>query len=254
MSQLQGGEPIPQDAGRRDEFIRIPAISNDGSHILMSTTRWRRRRQSLHAGRTTPSPMKSSKGNGVQLIGMSSDGSKVAFISPKALTSEDEDSSSDIYMWEESNRRSETGLRRAGARAKATTATRTGPRPATFSCCTSERPDIDDRMSRGRRRRTSCRRSSWTRKIRASRTRETSTTSANGQVQYVTTLDPGTTTNRLADLGGRPARRIPDPVAADRLRQPYYDNSEGNLKHAAEMYVFDAATGEIQCASCNPTG
>ena len=37
VSKLPSGEPIPQDAGGKNEYIKLPAVSDDGSHILMST-------------------------------------------------------------------------------------------------------------------------------------------------------------------------------------------------------------------------
>src|SRR5262249_1260166 len=37
ISKTPGGEDIGQDTGGSQEFVQIPAISSDGSHVLMTT-------------------------------------------------------------------------------------------------------------------------------------------------------------------------------------------------------------------------
>jgi hypothetical protein len=103
ISYLPGsGEPIPQEGSDENEFIEIPGISKDGSHILMSVQ-----------GADGPSHLYMrvgggegktydvSGGHGVTYLGMTSDGKIVDFAATQRLTSEDNDNSTDIYQWRE---------------------------------------------------------------------------------------------------------------------------------------------------------
>lgn len=134
ISLTASGAPIPQQPGNAastHEFIHFPgnsldfdnetneakkghpavaspAVSTDGSHILMSTS-------SAPAGYfTRPIPptvlymrvndavtYEVSQGHAVNYVGMTADGSKVFFTSQERLTPEDTDSSVDLYMWSE---------------------------------------------------------------------------------------------------------------------------------------------------------
>ena len=250
VSRLENGEPIPQDAGPASEYIRIPAISNDGSHILMSTEA-SGGRVDLYMRVNDAITYEITKGSGVELLGMNSDGSKVAFISSYALTSEDTDSSTDIYMWEQST--DEVKLISVGAgEGESDNCFANWTEKCDVQLLHTERPDVDDRMS-------------------ASgdvyflspeqldsenpgvRNQKNIYHIRNGHVQYVTTLEPGTTTLRSQiSSDGQYAAFLTKSQLTGYDNQ-YYDNF-GNLKRAAEMYVFDAATGEVECASCNPTG
>jgi hypothetical protein len=110
--------------GGKEEFIRFPAISTDGSHILMSTatarTQYCTRPQSAPTPceRFTDTPIhlymrvndaisyEPSRGedgvnHAVKFLGMTPDGSKVFFTSEEALIAEDKDTSADLYMWSE---------------------------------------------------------------------------------------------------------------------------------------------------------
>ncbi len=134
------GHPIAQDSnfanvppeavsfgvalGGKEEFIRFPAISTDGSHILMSTATARTRPCSRSQSepepcqRFTDTPIhlymrvndaisyepsrgEDGKNHAVKFLGMTPDGSKVFFTSEEQLTSEDKDTSTDLYMWSE---------------------------------------------------------------------------------------------------------------------------------------------------------
>lgn len=249
-SQLEGGAPIPRDQETPEDFIKIPAISNDGSHILMSTLGGGGG-VNLYMRVNSAITYEVSKGNSVNLIGMSSDGSKVVFISPNALTPEDEDSSSDVYIWEEATDQVKL-VSTGGGEGQSDSCNASWTTACDVQLLTSERPDIDDRMSadgdvyflspeqldpvnpgvKNQRNLYHLR---------------------DGQVQYVTTLDPGTTIKRLQISADGQHAAFVTSARVTGYDNAYYDR-EGNLKHAAEMYVFDAATGEVQCASCDPTG
>jgi len=132
ISKLPGGEPIPQsqpeNAGS-EEFLRFPAVSTDGSHVLISTATASTPTCDVQAaenskdGRVcptyldTPVHLYMSVGDlltykvaenpitheaaAVNYVGMTSDGSKVFFTSEEHLTHEDEvHVGTSLFMWE----------------------------------------------------------------------------------------------------------------------------------------------------------
>jgi hypothetical protein len=106
-SEAPNGGPILQDpAGGigANEAIKIPAVSRDGSRILMSTAA---------AGGTTHLYMRvdgedtydvsvapDNSNQGVSFEGMTSDGSIVYFTTNKQMTVDDTDTSIDLFKWE----------------------------------------------------------------------------------------------------------------------------------------------------------
>jgi hypothetical protein len=125
-SKTPGGVDIPSEPGDGDgDPLQIPAVSSDGSHILMASPGIGGCGL-IHCG--TPScsdffgaaqrcPLQPShlymrvdgsitydvsKGADVLYAGMTNDGSKVYFTSSAQLTPDDTDSSVDLYMWSES--------------------------------------------------------------------------------------------------------------------------------------------------------
>ena len=127
ISKLPGGGNIPQDpegcneeSGKqrqcKDEYVRIQALSTDGSHILMST--WAKptseefpnqqifadafKRRDVHLYMHTPAlDYDITEGHRAHFIGMDRDGSRVYFTSDESLAPGDTDESIDLYMWEE---------------------------------------------------------------------------------------------------------------------------------------------------------
>jgi hypothetical protein len=96
-------EPIPQDVSNSTEFIRLPGISTDGSHVLMSLQgsdgpNHLYMRVGGGAGGTTYDV---TKGHGVTFLGMTRDGSQVVFSTPFKLSPGDTDEGTDIYRWSE---------------------------------------------------------------------------------------------------------------------------------------------------------
>jgi hypothetical protein len=88
------------------EYIELPAISRDGSHILMST---RAAGGLVHLflhiqGRGTFDISSDYNGveHGVHFDGMVPDGSEVFFTTVVQMTPDDEDESADLYRWDES--------------------------------------------------------------------------------------------------------------------------------------------------------
>jgi hypothetical protein len=192
-----------------------------------------------------------SKGYSVKLIGMSSDGSTVAFTSPAALTAEDKDNSLDVYLWEQASdqiRLVSTG----GGEGQSDNCNANWTTGCNVQLLSSERPDIDDKMSADGDvyfmspeqldpQNPGVKNQKNIYHLRG------------GQVQYVTTLDPGTTIKRVQISADGQHAAFLTSAQLTRYDNQYYDPA-GNLKHAAELYVFDAASGELQCASCDPTG
>jgi hypothetical protein len=115
VSKTAAGTPIPQSSankGDKFEYIKVPAISRDGSHILMSTgTTPRCPVNPAIGGCNAPGPVvlwmtvnasvsyDVSRGQPATLVGMTSSGDKVYFLSSYQLTPDDTDSSVDLYMW-----------------------------------------------------------------------------------------------------------------------------------------------------------
>ncbi len=117
ISKTESGANIPQesgDLGDQYDFISFPAVSTDGSRILMST---KNSATCVLSGCSDPNrePVERklymrvndavtydvSQGHDVKFVGMTNDGSKVYFTSEEQLTSSDTDSSTDLYMWSE---------------------------------------------------------------------------------------------------------------------------------------------------------
>ncbi len=128
VSKLPNGEPIPQEPGGKagpEEKIQFPAVSADGSHILMGTAAKPACKQEDYPqggtaeGLDPTCPILTqpthlymrvdhavtydvSAGQAVKYIGTTPDGSKVYFTTPLQLTGDDTDQSIDLYMWDES--------------------------------------------------------------------------------------------------------------------------------------------------------
>jgi hypothetical protein len=131
ISKLPGGGNIPQDplgcnneAGRqrqcKDEFVKVQALSTDGSNILMST--WAKpsqeyppkneeghnsdtfKRRDVHLYMHTPAlNYDLTGGKRAHFVSMDRDGSHVYFTSDEKVTADDHDESVDLFMWEEAS-------------------------------------------------------------------------------------------------------------------------------------------------------
>ncbi len=134
ISKLPSGQPIPQDPtfagvpasgkygeditepGGAEEFIRFPAVSSNGSRILMSTATATtplcgKTEDPAPCQRFTDTPVhlymsiddllhyEIAEGKAVSYVGMTPDGEHVYFTSPEQLLPEDTDTSVDLYMW-----------------------------------------------------------------------------------------------------------------------------------------------------------
>ncbi len=105
VSLLSNGDDIQEGtggSGETEEFVKIPAVSTDGSHILMTTENNGGVNLYMRVDDAITYEIAAGK-NSIQLIGMTNDGSKVVFASRDHVTPDDTDFpfSTDIYVWEE---------------------------------------------------------------------------------------------------------------------------------------------------------
>jgi hypothetical protein len=111
-SKLPGGGPIPGEAGADPDALLAPIKSStDGSHLLIDAPACNR--GITFYACTSPGHLYMrvnqavtydvSEGYLVSFAGMTDDGSKVYFTSPDQITDEDNDTSVDLYLWEENN-------------------------------------------------------------------------------------------------------------------------------------------------------
>jgi hypothetical protein len=250
VSTTPGGADIPQDAGGSDEYLRVAALSNDGSHILMSSV-GAAGSVNLYMRVNDAVTYEVSPGEGVDLIGMSADGSTVALSSDSPLTSEDVDNSRDIYLWREAT--DELQLISTGnGHGNTDNCSAIWTQDCDVAPIKPDRPEIDDVMSA-------------TGDIYFYSPEQLDPVNPglvneknlyhvrHGHVQYVATLDPGSRIDRMQiSADGEHAAFVTSSILTG-YNSRYYDNF-GVERIAREMYVFDAATGDLQCASCNPTG
>jgi hypothetical protein len=120
------GPPIPSEPGNESgDVLQIPAVSKDGSHILIAAggtggcgaavcPRMPCGYGSYNVVRRCPMQLSHlymrvdrtltydvSKGHLVDYVGTSADATRVYFLSDQQLISDDEDSSTDLYQWDE---------------------------------------------------------------------------------------------------------------------------------------------------------
>ena len=123
VSKTPSGSPIPIEPGDTEpnyESLTVPAVSADGSHILMSARGLSHQlcTDPTSGGREQCPPQPGTlymrvddavsycvscnsvgQPSHVQYVGMTRGGSQVFFTSPDQLNGEDHDTSTDLYMW-----------------------------------------------------------------------------------------------------------------------------------------------------------
>jgi hypothetical protein len=241
VSKLDGGEDIPQDTGTETESIQIPAVSNDGSHVLMSTLGTGGVHLYMRVNDATTYEI--APGRNVKFIAMTEDGSKVFFSSREHITPDDTDSGTDIFKWNQATNEI-TKITQGNGEGNSDACNAEATSYCSATPIEPERPDIDN--------------------VIASQAGDFYFYSPeqldpenpgvynaknlyvyrDGGVKYVATLDAGTAINRMqiSPKGDHAAF-----LTAARLTS--YDNEGWR-----EMYTFDPETGAIRCASCNPSG
>jgi hypothetical protein len=252
ISRRQAGEDIPRDptSGVEEEFIRIPAVSNDGSHILMTTAA---------SGGTVhlymmvddhlfyePSLDQAAVNQGVKFEGMSSDGTKVFFTTNKQMTPDDTDTSIDLYMW---NQETESLTRISDS----------GSGPGNTDACTPANnwtqkcnvvvvpvppvESLDNHMA-GNTGEVYFYSPEQLDGARGVPNKRNLYVYRDGDVKHVATLEPNQQITRInvAPNGSHAAF-----ITGSKLTS--YENAGFE-----EMYTYDPATRVIKCVSCNPNG
>jgi dipeptidyl aminopeptidase/acylaminoacyl peptidase len=244
-----GGEDIPKGGGgsEAEEFIKFPAVSTDGSHILMTTEEEGGVNLYMRVNDAVTYEIAHGK-QSIRLIGMTSDGSKVVFASRDHVTPDDTDApfSNDIYVWEEQTNEITRVSQGNGAGDSNECEPPEGPG---FIFCSAvplntERHDSDDPIA------------SESGDVYFYSPEQLDPNNPgvfneknlyvyrHGAVKYVATLDANTSINRIqiSPDGNHVAF-----LTAARLTS--YDNQGWR-----EMYTYDANTGTVRCASCIPDG
>jgi hypothetical protein len=271
ISKTENGAPIPAMPGEIRP-IQFPAISTDGSHVLMLTE------SSFEANATdNPSPpyhlymsvgdaihYDVSKGDAQEFVGMPSDGSSVTFTSAAQLVPQDEDESVDLYRWSEAT--NELTLLSQGNGAGNTDecsaswiegcgveAPNTERRYAMLSAIPFNNHEVPffqghalDDVTAGTTGDVyfySPELLDGT-KFGIANQRNLYVARPNGSVEFVATLDKGTEVNRMTiSRDGKFAAML----TASQMTS--YDNHGFR-----EVYVYNAESGSLECASCNPLG
>jgi hypothetical protein len=263
ISKTEAGADIPLDplAQRAVEFLRIPAISTDGSHILMgaaappfefftATPKQNHLYMAVNQGDGTYEHYditvdENGDNVGVVFEGMTSDGSQVFFTTSARMTDDDDDTSIDLYVWDKATnaltRVSDSGFvpgnsDSCGASWTTKCDVQTIPQSV-------ETRFSDSEMARGSgdfyfyspEQLDGAKGLHGKRNLYVYR---------DGGAHFVTALDPGGAITRVnvSPTGSHMAM-----ITTTRLTP--YDN-EGH----AMMYVYDAAAGGVKCVSCLPSG
>jgi hypothetical protein len=252
VSKMPDGSDIQPD-GEDKHAIEFPALSPDGSHILMQT---KATNGPSHLFMRVDQSVSYdiSRGAGVRFGGMTKDGSTVYFTTLAQLTPDDTDNSADLYMWTEAGDEL-TRISQGNGNGDGDDCHPAWTNDCDVVLVTPERldpisnsaisaPGIDDVMAEesgdfyfyspevldGTKPAVADERNLYVFR--------------DGEPQFVAAFEPGTQINRMqiAPTGG-----FASWVTSSRMSP--YDND--GFK---EMYVYDAVNRSINCASCKPSG
>ena len=250
-SKLPDGTDIPSDGGGSEDFLTIPNVSEDGSHILMASKADDGPRN-LYMRVDGLASYAVSRDTGATYIGMTTDGTKVIFASGHRLTPDDTDESTDIYEWNEAGGADELTLL-----SKSSVAGNSDECNASYtSQCNAEplapergrtqfgEPGPDDYIGDGNGGVYFFSPEQLDPDNPGIANQRNLYVSRGHQLKYVATLDPGTTVNRMQISPDADRAAL---ITAAQLTG--FDN-EG----VRQMYTYNADTGVVQCASCNPSG
>jgi hypothetical protein len=255
ISKLGNGFDIPEEVMPSTEWkaIRIGGVSTDGSHVLMQTPALG---GGYHLYMHHVVTYDITLGAGTELVGMTRDGTKVVFSTAAQLTGDDNDTGTDLYLWEEE----------ATEPGKLTRISKGGGNGDSDECVISltgcsisivvpERahpeenkmisiPGQDDMLAAGTGDVYFFSPENLDPARPGIKNEPNLYLYRNGAVQYVTTFDSGTSIERLQiSTDGSHAAFV------TKARLTPYDNAERSM-----MYVYNAETGVLRCASCNPSG
>jgi hypothetical protein len=253
ISKTESGQDIPRDpAGTTREYIKFPSVSKDGSHVLMSTQAsggLSHLYMAVNVGGGQYDHFEVSEGDdetnhGVTFAGMTSDGSKVYFTSNEQLTPDDTDSTTDLFMWSENgNTVSRISGEGAGGNATSCGAASCDVRLVTVGPPTSATKNMDTTYASesGDFYFYSAEQLDG---ALGQRGKKNLYVYRNGAVQFVTTFEDSTVPTRM--------NVSPDGqhmALLSKARLTSFENAG-----FPQMYVYDATSREIICASCPSDG
>jgi hypothetical protein len=260
---------IPRDPafGGSDEYIKVQAVSEDGSHILMSTAggpeqftpagpqQNRHLYMAINQGSQYShwdvSVGQDGKNHGVKYVGMTNDGSKIMFTSTDKLTADDTDSSADLFVWSSSTHtvtRISTGLGSAGNSDECGASWISGcgvevvPLPVAIGQGKNLNEDQPYALDSGAVYFYSPEQLEGARGLLGKRNLYVA---KGGDVMWVATVDTGT--EAISRMNVSSDGRYMAMITKSQLTA--YDNAG-----RSEMYRFDTADRSMLCVSCFPNG
>jgi hypothetical protein len=302
VSKTPSGEDIPREPGNFTEFaLEIPSVSADGSHILIGSPATGPCGASACAeppcgstvGFKVHCPPQAShlylrvddsvtydvsQGRAVSFIGGTADLAKIYFTSPYQQTSDDNDSSIDLYMWSQAGAESGTPLTLVSRGVNPGLPGEPGDADSCHAdfvanCGVTVFDDIEQCQIAGGVA-GDCRSDSpiasdagdiyffSPEQLEGSRgqpDKENLYLFRNGQVRYVTTLTTGTYCYRIPGLvdfcGTGPITRM--QVTRDGRHMAFLTASpvtQSDNNGKLEMYRYDPDAKRLSCVSCSPDG
>ena len=262
ISKTEDGADIPRDvAGKANEYMRIPAVSRDGTHVLMSTEAapegsgpdrvhlYMAVNRGDHYDHYEVSEGQDDLNHGVFFEGMVDDGSVVYFTTADQMTPDDTDSVTDLYRWtEDGNEVTRVSTGSAGTGNSSTCgavscAVQVVPNghdfdysPQAFNRDTVLATDTGDIYFYSAEQLDGSRGIVGKQNLFVAR--------ADGTVQYAATFEPSSAPTRMnVSPDGRHMAML------TQARLTSFDNA-----NIVQMYHYNAETREIQCVSCPPSG
>jgi hypothetical protein len=241
-SLLPNSEPIPQSGGDAKEFLKVPAVSDDGSHILISA-QGATGSVRLYMRVDDAVSYDVSKGHDVQLIGATRDGSKVLFTSNQEVTGDDHDQSRDLFIWSEATDEI-TRLSQGNGQGDADACSTQWVGQTCDTPVVAPGRSSDDALASGSGGVLFYSPESLDPENPAVPGERNLYLANEGEVHYVATLD--------AASGIKRVQLSPDGNHAAFLTD---SNLTGyDAKGHEEMYSYDAGSGQLKCVSCIPSG
>ena len=302
VSKLQNGEPIPQDpssASNPEDYFDVPYVSGDGGRILIGARTQPRCINAFPSGCPHPldpnPPMvlymrtgggvtySVSRGKPVHLDDVARNGDYVYFSSSDSFSPADQDTSEDLYRWDEATETIallSAGGEGAGNSDSCSVSWTDGCGVVPLRSChavwnvdtcearswgfPTERPDIDTGTASSSGATLFYSPEQLDPENPGVANQRNLYLERNGQVQYVTTFEPGSEANRyyITPDGAHVAFSTTsslsgyDNVAAPlRTCQMSNANERGSVGATCrEIYSYDSETGALRCVSCDPSG
>ena len=253
ISRLPDGGDIVQDSGSK--LIQFPHVSPNGSHVLMQNEA-PGNKVHLYMRVDEAITYDVTHGTTGEYAGATRDGRKVYFLTDQQVPGTgDTDTSNDLFMWEQVSNTEDavTLISEGNGNGNSDECSAGWTTGCGVRALESERvvaikfplvPGMDDRLADASGDIYFLSPESLDPSSPASPGQRNLYLSRDGEIQLVAILDPGTRINRI--------QISPDGDHAGFLTASQltaYDN-EGYL----QMYTYDADSGAIRCASCNPNG